>query len=716
MDFSWIKKLFGIKSYKQNDNVDISTIDTSFIKAPKLSDLSKENQDRVMVYFNEIKYENYETIVKYSDSLLERSNREIDFFVHDLEDSIKDISSIIKEVSKDNHFKLLLYKEEIKLSIDEITKIEEEAELRLIALDMYIKKEEKRKYDFLGIFGKAERLRYLSDKSSLLNERQRLLVTIKLIRQHLQIIYNTLKNNKELLEQMELYFTNSSSFNTMYCDSRIVMVHAQELLNLKRLIDKNNCDELEQLEKNSETYHRMILTRKLANISIDEYDKIHESLEYQKVIHLLAKEKRKIKQYAYMHRNDYKTIISEINTIVSKYENMPSNAWNLGELYDSIGNFRKRINEYFYLCKKHLSDNLINEVINSFLNLSYYNYIKNGKLFSDKKIYPQMEKPKRPVPRKGEINEFLIPFDIKDIIDKNKEISHYNKLLFDLLKKIENKYGIKYGVLQGLLQEYSKSMDVNIERKKNNEIPYLYDILNENFDIFNLDIIIHWPSNYSYDYVKKAFSFINKIFCENDNIDNTYYFCTKPFISIENLFYLLKFLNSEKYNLADLFMIEIYLNKNEINKNNDSEIGIRSFKINEILVKSYLKKLERDYDERILVIPPIIEFNSLITYGYKNILNSVDDELNINNNTIGIYVSNWSQVNMINRALWLNPSQIKYLFMNEDLFNELRNNGIGKRNAKIIVVPNEFKYSELSSYLDRELEKESKEEKVLSKR
>ena len=46
--------------------------------------------------------------------------------------------------------------------------IRKELELRAVALDMFIKKESKRKYDFLGIFGKAERLKYLSDKNRLL--------------------------------------------------------------------------------------------------------------------------------------------------------------------------------------------------------------------------------------------------------------------------------------------------------------------------------------------------------------------------------------------------------------------------------------------------------------------------------------------------------------------------------------------------------------------
>ena len=79
MNFDWIKTLFKSKSLKNKNCFDISTIDTTFIKIPQISDLSKEYQEKVKEYLSEIKYENYETIVRYSNSLLEKSNKEISF-------------------------------------------------------------------------------------------------------------------------------------------------------------------------------------------------------------------------------------------------------------------------------------------------------------------------------------------------------------------------------------------------------------------------------------------------------------------------------------------------------------------------------------------------------------------------------------------------------------------------------------------------------------
>ena len=698
MNFSWIKRLFKIKSSTNGSDVGISTIDTSFIKVPKLSDLSKDNQDKVMEYFNEIKYDNYSTIVKYSDSLLEKSNKEIDLFVHDLEDSIKNISAILKKVNKYNYLKLLLYREEIKLCIEELNKIEEEAELRLIALDTYIKKEQRRKYDFLGIFGKAERLRYLSDKSSLLNERQRLLIAIKLNKQHLQIIYNTLNENKDLLEATNNYYINSSkSFDTKYCDARISMVYASKLLELKRLIDKNDCSELEKIAKNSEKYLETILKQRFVGISsIQEFDRIHESLKYQEVIPFLARENRMIKHYAYEHRNDYKEFINEINTIVSKYEKMSSTDWDIKELEKNFEKYKVLIDGYREVCKKYITDDILLSMVKSLLNLNYFVYCLVNKFiakwtYSDKKISK---------------NELLYDgywdLDIENMIVKDAEIKYYYQKALELFKQIEDKYNVKldYSLVNQFSKDKERLENIDYIRMKG-ELKYLYDILNGNFEIFDLFF------KFNLDIESSIIVLKNNIY---DIQDNSY-------VSIDNLFYLLKFLNINKYSLSELLMApESFHPKYNIkNEKSVTKSTINCYKLKELLVKSYISKLEKNYDDRILIIPKEIKFHPLIEYGHSKVLYSVDDELNISDRAIGIYLSDSSQAITINRALGLKQSQIKYLFMNEKIYNEFKKT-YNTINTKVIVVPDYVKYSELSSYLDRELEKENNEEKVLSKK
>ena len=140
MIISWIKTLFKKKNLDYTTTSDISIIDTSFIRVPKLSELSSEDRQLVKQYIQELKYDDYESVLKYSDELLNKSNNEIEFFMVNLGEIIKDISSVINEVNQENYFKLLLSKEEIKQSVDEFHKIinEGQGEIELSNICMYI--------------------------------------------------------------------------------------------------------------------------------------------------------------------------------------------------------------------------------------------------------------------------------------------------------------------------------------------------------------------------------------------------------------------------------------------------------------------------------------------------------------------------------------------------------------------------------------------------
>ena len=93
MIISWIKTLFKKKNLDNTTTSDISIIDTSFIRVLKLSELSYEDRLLVKQYIKELKYDDYESVLKYSDDLLNKSNSEIEFFMINLGEIIKDISS-----------------------------------------------------------------------------------------------------------------------------------------------------------------------------------------------------------------------------------------------------------------------------------------------------------------------------------------------------------------------------------------------------------------------------------------------------------------------------------------------------------------------------------------------------------------------------------------------------------------------------------------------
>ncbi len=165
---------------------------------------------------------------------------------------------------------------------------------------------------------------------------------------------------------------------------------------------------------------------------------------------------------------------------------------------------------------------------------------------------------------------------------------------------------------------------------------------------------------------------------------------------IENMFYLLKFYHIQKYDMNELY--NIFLNNVVIENLNFKEKG----ELEKLIFKCFIRKLEQEYDDRILVIPDFVKgFTKTIHIAIEN--------------KIGVYISNLTMAISINEFLKINKEHnIKYLFINENIYKELNKNNV-IMNTKVIVVPNDIKYSELSSYLDRELEIEKCEKKVLSK-
>lgn len=210
MNFNWIKRFFK-KPIKTSKSVDVATIDTSFIRAPKFSELPKREQDRVLKYYHELDFNNYESLLKFSDGLSNKYSYYQELLQSTLNRYNKEnIDAVEKRKNyKDRQLAIkinlaILSTYEYEIIYKDMYRIKRELELRLVALDMFIKKESKRKYDFLGIFGKAERLSYLNNKNKLANEQERLKIAIKNNILTTSLIERTIKENDNLKEKYEL--------------------------------------------------------------------------------------------------------------------------------------------------------------------------------------------------------------------------------------------------------------------------------------------------------------------------------------------------------------------------------------------------------------------------------------------------------------------------------------------------------------------------------
>lgn len=476
MNFGWIKRLFIKKVNPNNNTSDMVTIDTSFIRVPKLSKLSKQDRKKVSEYIEEIKVlqaeHPHKLVLKYGSDLLNKSNSEIEFFMINLDEIIKEISSIINNTTQDNYFKLLLSKEEIKQSIDEFYNILNEAKLRLTALDVYIKKEEIRKYDFLGIFGMSERLRYLADKNTLLNERDMLKTTIKIADGHLLAAYKALKEEELLLNEMEKYINSSKSFNTKYCDEGICKRYVRTLLDKKKLYDKGNCSELKQLYEVCYRIYGIDCGMCLSEISDEYYDNLQSNLEYKKLIPFLSKENRTIKKYAYEHRNDYKVILDKIENKIKECENGFLENDEIGKI---ISECIRLVYNYLVICKKYTNESIVNKLKEALFNLNYHFYIRTNACLTS--IYSCRET----------IAYIFYPDALerkKLNFDTSEEKEYYDKLSYELIEEIEKQYGISFGSTN------KKKAIVNALRVHRN-LKYLYYFLNTGRNVYNLFVMLN---------------------------------------------------------------------------------------------------------------------------------------------------------------------------------------------------------------------------------
>ena len=681
MIIGWIKNLFKKKNLTNTTASGISTIDTSFIRVPKLSELSSEDRQLVKQYIQELKYDDYESVLKYSDELLNKSNNEIEFFMVNLGEIIKDISSVINEVNQENYFKLLLSKEEIKQSVDEFHKIINEATLRLIALDTYIKR--------------IESLIFLRDRSKLLNERERLKITIKMSRTHLLATFKALKEQDELLNNMENYITSSKSFDTKSCNPEVCKSYVKRILFEKELLGIYECNELESIVDscneiisiNREAGH----TDNNSNMS-----QLLSNLAYSKLIPKLAKEKRELRKHAYIHRNDYKTIIDEINEQVKKYEVTSSRKWDVDELEKTRSNYYFKVHDYLIFFKNYLNDDVISKLKKAIFEVNYFYYISNDTRTVDYYDHTKLPFHHNCVMDFGSCNMRLereLGYNRWEE-DVKKEKEYYHKLSCDRLKKIASN-NLPFTDYKNLESRLNKVVKDLIE---SGEFHYLFDIYNNDFEAFNLNLNEYGYNNrlkkdsgiFEHFYLKLCLQKIDqKIF--NDDSPCHINYDRDDTIPLEEIYYLDKFLNGNAIE-------ELFDDKYGLNQGMNRDL----FKV---LVYSYFKHLDSFYDDRILVIPRQIEFNQ--SFDLERLLKSADG-INITDNNVAIYVNDWGQLNALHKILNEEETPIKYLMMTEKLYSSYRA-VCGCEIPNIIKVPNDTRYSDLSGYLDKELDNTKKE-------
>lgn len=479
MNFRWIKNLF----INQNQNVQkinetniLSIYDTSHIKIPTIKALSKENQEKVLQYLNEIKYDDFQTIVKYSDDLLNKSTDEASIISKVFERYNEKLFN--NEMMNNIEYQFIyanLADKEVRIIKDKIQEIHKEIWLRLIALDVYIKKEELRKYDFLGIFGKAEKIRYTKDKRSLLSERDNLknALVINEVQQH--AVYRFIKDNDILLSKI-----NENKSLNRYLTFETPLIDIVELKKQLRIINSNLQLVGEQMQELKEGYQlfyafHLQLATKYGIIQIpndllkDYYNKLDN------LFNLYANGLHHLDIYAYKHRLDYQKKIVDIDNLCRKYELMFRNEnfkeWPTEEIIEHTDKYQDEINVILNVCKRYISDDVKNELMKKIDELSYYKLIGKSNLDEELEIGLVCN------PYIHEKVKELIMQVLKDKLCFNqKEINEYIYKYYTNYAKEEKNNPYKYFPLDELVR------DMIYEK----QIKYLYNLLRDDFDIYNM--------------------------------------------------------------------------------------------------------------------------------------------------------------------------------------------------------------------------------------
>ena len=731
MDFSWIKKLFK-KNEPRITTSDIATIDTSFIRVPKLSKLSKEEQEIVLEFYNKLVAGSDEDLVKYSNDLLDKANIEREILVRAMSRYDEQYRAVEKKYKRNlqalsagiyNLGKLASL--EYSNIENNITDIRRELVLKLVALNMYIKKEEKRKYDFLGIFGKAERIKYLTDKNKLKCERERLLTSIKIDDNILATIKKDINENQILGLYRTLFdkLNNSTDTNQLrdFLDDSMSRLSKKSLFsvieNFEKELKNDVIYKMKDYPMRDEAYNcsyfmvgDLFGLPRYINDSLIKYvlNKMndHNNKDYNwkdflmivpdeflgKLYEIVAKYSHERDLYVFEHRNDYKKYLQDMKDLISKCDSTSFEEWDTELLNEKIKYFTQVLNHSLQLYgnerskdSSELYDDQIGppteeQIKKNYFKLLFFYSLKNGFDINLESLF------------KASYYDFLKQPNMWDIYNEFYNI--YDELSVDVLNKFKvmPELGIKRDIDYIDFEDLKNKINEVVDAGK-----LLYKLLEGTYDEREL---YAGTMGFSEDKNCGSGVIIDHLndsiykFNNSKDYDRSYRIEDEYPITIEDLYHL------SNVAFADKKTIYEYISK-------------RTDMTHNLLAKIKWSKIERENDDRIFIIPKQVHINETVAFPNPTQPLVTFKFLNLKKENIAMYVSDIAQTkevyDLFTSDHWNN---MRYLMMNESVLKAFmdRYGNWAKhcRYVNVISVPDGTKYSELSKYLDKRLMLENK--------
>ena len=752
MKFNLFKRLFKKNNKTQNETSAVATLDTSLIKVPKFSELNDESKEKVLSLLSGLNYDNYESLLKYSDDLLTKSDNEREILINTMdryEKVFTRISNYQEEYNKlpSTIINVMISGLEYRMILQDILETRKELELRLIALDMFIKKESKRKLDFLGVFGRADRMKYLNNQTRLYNELERLRTMIKTNDNIMDAVSREIYAARNIRKEFEIQGRDSRLENRIR-DELSLYLYAEPHYSLPtRNTMWDYWDAMVEVVKRMEGYEdvkgKIIDAKRIENY-IDEATNWGEDNSWDNVIREMPREfidviyyesakcYHNLELYKFEHKDDYKIYYEELNKIIKDIESKPTSEWDGKQLDAIISKYCKEIPEYCSICKKYINHDIRKMLFYSVINLMFFRNILNK---SNDGWY-----------RRREEEDFWDYFD--GLCGNNARDDAQKYCLakaWDLLRKVEDKYGVEATEMRKLLAKSEcKGIDdledtyddEMIYRKLRNE--HIYNLEFEEM-LFGYLSLLHDLDIGKKDSIKIMYANRSPDFYYYTRHQDKYYRLYVDYIenqSIEEVLYTLRFADE---NYGDIEGKIFSLGLETVPK----EYGIDESPMLIFIRDIYKKDIENQYDERIKVLTKAVQLNESPYENHSSIV--IDDdhymrdlkEIRTTSRTEALYLTRPEQfVEIIRRSN--DDSNLKYLMLDDDTLNEgikeylirrvgeenltkIRNhekvkeevtalydksmkvvNGLldGNRKLKVVVVPKLEHYSELSEYLN----------------
>ena len=752
MKFNLFKRLFKKENKTQNETSAVATLDTSLIKVPKFSELNDESKEKVLSLLSGLNYDNYESLLKYSDDLLTKSDNEREILINTMdryERIFNRISNYQEEYNKlpSTIINVMISGLEYRMILQDILETRKELELRLIALDMFIKKESKRKLDFLGVFGRADRMKYLNNQTRLYNELERLRTMIKTNDNIMDAVSREIYAARNIRKEFEIQGRDSRLENRIR-DELSLYLYAEPHYSLPtRNTMWDYWDAMVEVVKRMEGYEdvkgKIIDAKRIENY-IDEATNWGEDNSWDNVIREMPREfidviyyesakcYHNLELYKFEHKDDYKIYYEELNKIIKDIESKPTSEWDRKQLDAIISKYCKEIPEYCSICKKYINHDIRKMLFYSVINLMFFRNILNK---SNDGWY-----------RRREEEDFWDYFD--GLCGNNARDDAQKYCLakaWDLLRKAEDKYGVEATEMRKLLAKSEcKGIDdledtyddEMIYRKLRNE--HIYNLEFEEM-LFGFASILYDLDLGKKDIIKIIYSNRSPDFYHYTKHQDKYYRLYVDYTdnqSLEEVLYTLRFADE---NYGDIEGKIFSLGLETVPK----EFGINESPMLIFIRDIYKKDIEDKYDERIKVLTKAVQLNESPYENHSSIV--IDDdhymrdlkEIRTTSRTEALYLSRPEQfVEIIRRSN--DDSNLKYLMLEDDTLNEgikeylirrvgeenltkIKNhekvkeevtalydksmkvvNGLldGNRKLKVVVVPKLEHYSELSEYLN----------------